>query len=601
MPALVFSRAIYNEAPPAPRTRLENHPTLLFSWWCTIFSFVIILFRLAGRFVRTERFFREDKVMALSMIPLFARMGLVHVILIYGTNNVDITNLTNPSHIWMREVGSKLVLGSRIAYAAFIWTAKLGVCEFLARMVETFWRREYELTLRYIRYFLIATFIAIVIATLGECQPFSYYWQVIPDPGPKCRTGYAQLITMGVCDIITDILLVCFPIPMVLKSAIPFKRKFRLVLLFSMSIILIVITGVRIPEVIKHQGRQQYRTVFASGEILGAASVSNAIVLGSFLRDRGVKKSKKYKFGSVSDSIERASQRRPTLTSQQWGSDEDLIREVGWRLPRDMEAKNLAPRPAPVALPASPLPHGRKPSFVEVGKGWQFPEPHDSIRDSEESDPKYAVMDDPAPSPREIRSPPPRQRVSFFDVGGLLDPSNSSTPSSLLPSPTSTTVAQDFATTPRRGSRVLLQDLGGLRVPGRRSSQHPSVVEGECYELTPRSAETHANGSTLNPPSGITSPQLTRYEARQSLQDVGGLLGSGGSELSAQTRVDSDDVSPMSSPVPRVREPSPGSPTEPTAPSPGARGPHSSQREDAISLQDVGNLLTDERDGNLSR
>lgn len=118
MPALVFSRAIYNEAPPAPRTRLENHPTLLFSWWCTIFSFVIILFRLAGRFVRTERFFREDKVMALSMIPLFARMGLVHVILIYGTNNVDITNLTNPSHIWMREVGSKLVLGSRIAYAA---------------------------------------------------------------------------------------------------------------------------------------------------------------------------------------------------------------------------------------------------------------------------------------------------------------------------------------------------------------------------------------------------------------------------------------------------------------------------------------------------
>ncbi|KAF9630586.1 hypothetical protein BFW01_g1148 [Lasiodiplodia theobromae] len=555
MPQLLDARSFYDDPPPAPRTRLENHPTLLFSWWCTLFSFVIILFRLCGRFIRTERFFREDKVMALSIIPLFVRMGFVHVILLYGTNNVDITNLTDPHRIWKREIGSKLVLCSRISYAAFIWTAKLGVCEFLARMVETFWRREFELTLRWIRYFLAATFVAIVIATLGECQPFNHYWQVVPDPGPKCRTGYAQLITMGVCDMITDVLLICFPIPMVLKSAIPLKRKIRLVLLFSMSIILICITGVRIPAVIRHQGRQQYRTVFASGEILGAASVSNAIVLGSFLRDRGVKKAKKYKFGSVSDSIDRNSQRRPTITSQQWGSDEDLIREMGWRLPKDLEAKYHKPRPAPVALPASPLPHVRKPSFVGNGKGWQFADAHDSIRDSEESDPKYAVMDDPAPS----HKAPSTQRLSFFDVGGLLDPNNSSTPSSLIPSPTSTTVAQDFATAPRRGSRALLQDLGGLRGSGRRSSQHPSVAEGECYELTSRNAETRSSGSTLQPPSGIVGPQLSRNEARQSLQDVGGLLSSNGSEASGQTQLDSEDVSPTSSPVRRTRQPSPTS------------------------------------------
>lgn len=593
-------RAFYNGAPPEPRTRMENHPTLLFSWWCTCFSFVIILFRLAGRFVRTERFFREDKVMALSLVPLFVRMGFVHVILLYGTNNVDTTNIIDPHHIWMREVGSKLVLCSRISYAAFIWTAKLGVCEFLARMIETFWRREYELTLRFIRYFLFATFFAIIIATLGECQPFNHYWQVIPDPGPKCRTGYAQLITMGVCDVISDILLVCFPIPMVLKSAIPLKRKVRLVLLFSMSVGLIIITTVRVPEVIKHQGRQQYRTVFASGEILGAAAVSNAIVLGSFLRDRGVKKSKRYKFGSVSDSIDRASQRRPTLTTQQWGSDEDLIREVGWRLPRDLEAQGLKPRPAPVALPASPSPHGRKPSFVGVGKGWHFPDATSSIRDSEESDPKYAVVDEP-PSPKELRVPPRQQRasrVSFFDVGGLLDPSSPSTPSSLLPSPTSTTVAQDFATTPRRGSRALLQDLGGLRVP-RRPSQHPSVAEGECYELTPRNAENRASGSTLNPPSCTFGPQLGRYETRQSLQDVGGLLGSGVSQASGQTRPDSDDasqISPTSSPVPRAREPSPTSPTQPALPPTGVQGPLNPRRENRISLQGAGNLLSEERE-----
>ncbi|OJD29763.1 integral membrane protein pth11 [Diplodia corticola] len=478
-----------------------------------------------------------------------------------------------------------------------IWTAKLGVCEFLARMVETFWRREYELTLRWIRYFLVATFIAIVIATLGECRPFSHYWQVVPDPGPQCRTGYAQLITMGVCDITTDILLVCFPIPMVLKSAIPFKRKFRLVLLFSMSIILICITGVRIPEVIKHHGRQQYRTVFASSEILGAASVSNAIVLGSFLRDRGVKKTKKYKLGSVSDSIDRASQRRPTITSQHMGSVEDLIREMGWRMPKDLEAQNHEPRPAPVAPPASPPSHVRKPSFVGNGKGWQFPK-HDSIRDSEESDPQYDVLDDPAPSPKETQTAS-RQRLSFFDVGGLLDPSNSSTPSSIVPSPTSTTVAQDFATTPRRGSRALLQDLGGLRVPGRRSSQHPSVAEGECYELTPRNAEIRSSGSTLHLPGSIAGPQLGRHETRQSLQDVGGLLGNSGNEASEQIQPDSDDtsgISPTSSPVLRIRDPSPTSPLSINAPPTAAQGHLPCRPQARASLQDMGNVVAEERE-----
>lgn len=467
-----------------------------------------------------------------------------------------------------------------------IWIAKLGVCEFLARMIKTFWRREYELTLRFIRYFLFATFFAVIAATLAECQPFSHYWQVVPDPGPKCRQGYAQLITMGACDIITDILLVCFPIPMVIKSTIPLRRKLRLVVLFSMSIVLIIITMARVPEVIKHRGRQQFRTVFASAEILGAACVSNAIVLGSFLRDRGVKKSKKYKFGSTSDSIDRASQRRQTFSTQQWGSDEDLIRQAGWRLPRDLESNSLQPRPAPVAFPASP--RLQNPQFV--GQGWQFPDANDSSRESEET---FAVVD-PEPSPKEMQAP--RQRVSFFDVGGLLDPSSSSTRSSVMPSPTSTTVAQDFATTSRRGSRALLPDLSSLRVPGRRSSQHPSVAEGECYELSPRNSEHRASGSTLSPSSGIAGPQLSRYETRQSLQDVGGLLGSNASQA------DSDvisTISPKSSPISRVRESPPASAAQQDASPTGIRDPLAIRRDNRVLLQDAGNLLKEEREEEL--
>ena len=113
----MLDRRLYSDVPPAARTPLEDHPTLLVTYWCSIFALVIIIFRLAGRYVRTEQLFREDKIMALSIVPLMARLAVVHVVLIYGTNNAAIIGLS-PGQVHRREIGSGLVLLSRIMYAA---------------------------------------------------------------------------------------------------------------------------------------------------------------------------------------------------------------------------------------------------------------------------------------------------------------------------------------------------------------------------------------------------------------------------------------------------------------------------------------------------
>ena len=55
--------------------------------------------------------------MALSIVPLLARMALVHLVLLWGTNNTVTTGLASLD-IQHREVGGKLVLASRIMYAA---------------------------------------------------------------------------------------------------------------------------------------------------------------------------------------------------------------------------------------------------------------------------------------------------------------------------------------------------------------------------------------------------------------------------------------------------------------------------------------------------
>lgn len=106
-----------NSSAPLARTKTDDHATLLVSWWCTGFALAIILVRLSGRYVRTEKLFREDKIMAWSIIPLLARMGIVHMVLLWGTNNAITTGLTH-GQIQHREIGSRLVLVSRIFYAA---------------------------------------------------------------------------------------------------------------------------------------------------------------------------------------------------------------------------------------------------------------------------------------------------------------------------------------------------------------------------------------------------------------------------------------------------------------------------------------------------
>lgn len=113
---MLAARSIYPDSPPAMQTRLQINPTLLMSWWATGFSLAIIVVRLVGRYTRVERFFLEDKVIMISVIPLVIRMVLVHFVLTLGTNNTTTADLTEQD-IRNRELGSKLVLAARIFYA----------------------------------------------------------------------------------------------------------------------------------------------------------------------------------------------------------------------------------------------------------------------------------------------------------------------------------------------------------------------------------------------------------------------------------------------------------------------------------------------------
>lgn len=87
--------------------------------------------------------------------------------------------------------------------------------------------------LRGLHVILATTLIACIVSDLAPCQPFSHKWQVVPDPGATCRQGYAHLYTNGILNILTNVMLMCFPLPMIYRSTIP--RKQYVILLESLD------------------------------------------------------------------------------------------------------------------------------------------------------------------------------------------------------------------------------------------------------------------------------------------------------------------------------------------------------------------------------
>ena len=233
---------------------------------------------------------------------------------------------------------------------------------------------------------------------------------------------------------------------------------------------MVAITLYRVIDVIDRKYDQQFRSLLASIEILAAAAVSNALVLGSFMRDRGAKK-QRYRHHGASLSAHSSQDTRPAvrrnITARNWGSDADLAEELGISCGADLQEKESGgSRPAPLALPLekdaknlTPLPRhlslsGDSPDITDEKEGGSSSKAHTNI-----------VM------------PNSPSKAAFFDLGGLLSDDdlmersrqqsiagssvqNFSRPISPPQAGSSRPSRPGFSRNP--GSDAFLEDVGGL-------------------------------------------------------------------------------------------------------------------------------------------
>ncbi|RAO72291.1 uncharacterized protein BHQ10_008303 [Talaromyces amestolkiae] len=182
-----------------------DDPTLALLWAFTWGAIGIIGLRLILRKIRGHVYTLGDY------------LSIAAIICALGTNNMSPgarkAHVFTPEDIRRREIASQFVLANRVFYNSYLWIEKLVLLDTYRRLISNLpWERVTLIT--YLAIFG-ATYLTVQIVTFIECKPFYLYWQVVPDPG-TCVEAQLQLIVLGVLSIITDIMLIALPIPVII-------------------------------------------------------------------------------------------------------------------------------------------------------------------------------------------------------------------------------------------------------------------------------------------------------------------------------------------------------------------------------------------------
>ncbi|KAF4634785.1 hypothetical protein G7Y89_g3313 [Cudoniella acicularis] len=259
--------------------------TLVLLWVFTFLAMSLMGLRLLMRKIRGQKLDLADKLTAVCMICLMSRLAFIHVVLVWGSNNVPPSyrerHIFSDTEIYQREIGSMLTIVSRPFYNTYLWLQKSVVLVLYQRILSGV--HHHKIIMKIYWAILGVTYIIVQIAVFTDCRPIYLYWQVVPDPG-TCSQAIGELVILGGLNIFTDILLILLPMPTLFRVKQSVGSKFRLLSLFSLGIFLVIITVVRLPFNIHDSGMQINRTTWASVESFTAAFVANIPTLYTLRR-----------------------------------------------------------------------------------------------------------------------------------------------------------------------------------------------------------------------------------------------------------------------------------------------------------------------------
>ncbi|KAL4866581.1 hypothetical protein BDV12DRAFT_187336 [Aspergillus spectabilis] len=168
------------------------------------------------------------------------------------------------------ETGSQLVLVGWFGYIATLWALKASMLFFYDRITMGLVEQK---IVRGCAVYCAASFLAVNLALVFNCRPFHKKWQVYPDPGRECTTHYSLYPVVAVLNIISDLVLVWIPIPILVRLQ---AKKLMIGALLCSGIFIIVAALLRCSLALSNINKINVAAIWAVRETFVAIIVVNA-------------------------------------------------------------------------------------------------------------------------------------------------------------------------------------------------------------------------------------------------------------------------------------------------------------------------------------
>ncbi|KAL2371390.1 hypothetical protein RJZ57_004170 [Blastomyces gilchristii] len=148
----------------------------------------------------------------------------------------------------LRSLGSKCFMTGWYTYIGLIWTLKMNMLFFYKRVVNGLWVERFILPAQLI---VGATGASILLLLGFTCRPFHKLFQVYPDPGPLCTPqSLAFLIPILIMNVLTDMMIMAIPLPVLAKMRVSLGRRIGIFILFGATIFIMIAACLRVYFVI---------------------------------------------------------------------------------------------------------------------------------------------------------------------------------------------------------------------------------------------------------------------------------------------------------------------------------------------------------------
>ncbi|TGJ85559.1 hypothetical protein E0Z10_g3203 [Xylaria hypoxylon] len=211
---------------------------LIETWTLYAIGSLIIFARIVCRWkmIGPRCFKPDDYIIFLSWATYTVMTVAAHIV--GGLGDLHALPLETRKNLSEKEAasyiyGTQWFCAGVATYILFIWTLKLNMLFLYQRIVRGLWVEKY---IKPTMALVVGTFIAIYLILFCVCRPYHRMWIIYPD--------------QGFMNIVTDILIMAIPAPILLKLQTSLWKKISIFVLFGAVIFIMVAAILRVTMVL---------------------------------------------------------------------------------------------------------------------------------------------------------------------------------------------------------------------------------------------------------------------------------------------------------------------------------------------------------------